>query len=152
MIEAVALATILYATPARVDRELAVARPSRYVSAIRSASSAPPKFRDWAACVLKRETGAVLHNKKSRQDARNPTSSAAGRWQFLAAWRNGLPYMVRERLIEHGMPTAQATTVRKFLSDRPIHKWPGVYQDVGAFEVMERGGAFHWRGHSCGLP
>lgn len=69
----------------------------------------------------------------------------------MPAWRRGLPYMVKDRLVQFGMPKAQARDVREYLSTRPIQKWPGWYQDIGALEVLERGGRHHWNGgsHPC---
>ena len=133
------------------DREWAAARPDRSVSAIRDAATVPARWRSFAACVLRRESGATLDRPQSGVGARNPTSTAAGRWQFLAAWRHGLPYMVRDRLVRFGTSPDQARRVRIWLSAHPIDQWPGVYQDMGAFEVLERGGSFHWRlpGSAC---
>ena len=84
--------------------------------------------------------------------ARNPAPSAAGRWQFLdRSWRNGLAYMVRDRLVRYGLPKAQAKEVRVWLQRHPIYEWHGLYQDAGFLEVIKRGGRHHWDGgsHSC---
>jgi len=126
------------------DREWSVQRPSRSISAVRAASSAPPRWRAFAECVLHRESGASLNRPQSGAGALN-ASNHAGRWQFAANWRHGLPYMVRDRLIRFGATHKQARTVRVWLSGHPIQQWPGLYQDMGAFEVMERGGSFHWK-------
>lgn len=132
------------------DRQWAAARPDRSVSAVRDASHVPSRWRAFASCVLHRESGATLDRPQSGAGALN-ASGAAGRWQFMPAWRRGLPYMVKDRLIRHGVSRPQATKVRIWLTEHPIQQWPGVYQDMGAFEVMERGGAFHWRlaGSKC---
>ena len=80
-------------------------------------------------------------------------SGAAGRWQFMPGWRHGLPYMIKDRLVQFGMPKKQARQVRLYLSDlHYINRYPGIYQDVGMLEVVERGGAHHWDGHTCGRP
>lgn len=99
-----------------------------------AAASPMPKF---TACVAERESGGSPH-------ARNKTSSAAGKYQFLAAWENGLPFMVRDRLVQFGMPKKEARKIRHRLSRLPIHKWPEKYQDIGHAEVLERGGWRHW--------
>lgn len=135
-------------------REWAVQRPSRgvHASVVRDAATFPRSIRSWAACVLDRESGGTLDRRTSGQGARNPSSSASGRWQFLdRSWRRGLSFMVRDRLVEHGLPRAQAREVRIWLGKRPISTWPGVYQDIGFLEVVSRGGKHHWNGgsHSC---
>lgn len=126
------------------DREWAAARPDRSVSAVRHASTVPARWRAFAQCVLNRESGATLDRPQSGAGALN-ASNHAGRWQFATDWRRGLPYMVRDRLIRFGASHQQAKAVRVWLSEHPIQQWPGVYQDMGAFEVLDRGGSFHWR-------
>lgn len=134
------------------DRTVDLQRPSRggYSSPIREAATVPAKWRAFAECVLRRETGGVLHNKQSREDARNGSSSAAGRWQFLSAWQRGGSFMVRDRLVRFGVPKVQARQVRVYLSSRPIYQWDGFYDDILFNEVIERGGWHHWRnGDRC---
>lgn len=108
-----------------------------YASAIDSAAVSPmPKF---SHCVAERESH---HNPK----ARNPVSSAQGKYQFLdRSWRKGLAFMIRDRLIQFGMPKKQAAKIRVTLVRKEIAKWPEVLQDIGHAEVLERGGWFHWR-------
>jgi hypothetical protein len=120
------------------DRELAVARPSRSVSAVREALVMPRSHRLFRDCVANRES----HDNPR---AVNRSSGAAGTYQFLPAWRNGLPYMVRDRLVRAGLPKKKAKQVRIYLSKRPIQKWPATYQTLGFAEAMHRGGSFHWR-------
>jgi hypothetical protein len=139
---------------AREARAVALNRPSRGGSAriIQKAATVPPKWRGFAACVLSRESGGSLDRIQSGVGARNPNSSASGRWQFLDnSWRRGLSFMVRDRLIQFGMPKAQARQVRLYLGARPISQWHGYWQDIGFNEVIERGGSYHWNGgsHSC---
>ena len=133
------------------DRELVVERPSRSVAVVRNASRVPTAWRNFAACVLKRESGATLDRPQSGAGARNTAgSSASGRWQFLqGSWGHSLPYMVADQLVDHGLPRAEARSVRKYLQGLPIHRWPGVYQDMGFIEVVQRGGWAHWRGAAC---
>lgn len=59
--------------------------------------------------------------------------------------------MVRDRLIEFGMPEQVAKKVRRYLGSIPIYKWHGYYQTIGFLEVVDRGGRYHWNGgsHSC---
>jgi hypothetical protein len=150
-------ATTTTATPSRdqQDRQFAADRPNRSSAqrtVLYSAARIPGSIRGWAACVLDRESGGSLNDWSSGAGARNPASSASGRWQFLdGSWRRGLSFMVRDRLVEFGMPRAQARQVREYLAARPISEWEGVYQDVGFVEVVSRGGRFHWNGgsHSC---
>lgn len=133
------------------DRELVVERPSRSVAVVRNSSRIPSAWRSFAACVLKRESGATLDRPQSGAGARNTSgSSASGRWQFLqSSWGRSLPYMVADQLVDHGLPRSQARQVRKHLQSIPIHRWPGVYQDMGFIEVVQRGGWAHWRGATC---
>lgn len=140
--------------PSAGDREWAVSRPNRGAPrAVAAAATVPPRYRTWAACVLDRESGGTLADPTSGAGALNGGGSGAqGRWQFMPAWNHGGPYMVRDRLVRHGMTPRTARTVRVYLSGRPIHRWPGVYQDALFNEAVTRGGAFHWSGHTCGLP
>ena len=127
------------------DRVAAVMRPSRsaYSGAIRRAATIPAGIRSWALCVSERESGGSY-------TARNPRSTAQGRWQFLdSQWRRGLSYMVADRLRDHGVPRPVARAIRVELARTPIAKWPGPYQDAGFVEVVERGGASHWNGPGC---
>jgi hypothetical protein len=138
------------------DRMWAANRPtrgsSRMVHTITRAATPPPSVYRWASCVLHRESGGTLTRLQSGVGARNP-SGAAGRWQFMPDWRHGLPYMVKDRLVQFGMPKRQARQVRLYLSRlHYIHRYPGVYQDIGMLEAVERGGAHHWDGHTCGRP
>lgn len=124
------------------------------VTTIKRAATPPPSVYDWASCVLDRESGGTFDRRQSGTGALNMEGSgAAGRWQFMPAWRHGLPYMVKDRLEQFGMPHWQARQVRLYLSElHYINRWPGLYQDIGMLEVVERGGAFHWDGHTCGRP
>jgi hypothetical protein len=122
-----------------------------YAQVVRQAAEIPARHRSWAACVLDRESGGVLHDKQSGERAKNPHSSAQGRWQFLSAWQSGGSYMVRDRLVQFGMPKDAARHVRKWLGSRPIAHWDGYWQDTLFNEVVERGGKHHWNGggHAC---
>ena len=136
------------------DRQWAANRPNRgaHARTVAHAATIPKSLRGWAACVIRRESGGSIDDWSSGSGARNPASSAQGRFQFLdTSWRRGLSFMVRDRLIQFGMPKSQASKVRHYLASRPIYRWEGVYQQVGFLEVVERGGRFHWNGgsHSC---
>lgn len=124
------------------------------MSIVLRAATPPRSVLRWATCVLDRESGGTFDRRQSGTGALNGEGSgAAGRWQFMPDWRHGLPYMIRDRLVQFGMPKQQAREVRLYLSKlHYIHKYPGVLQDVGMLEVVERGGAFHWDGHTCGRP
>ena len=154
MIDAIIMTMALSVTASSDDRELALNRPSRGTNAsvVRAAATIPPRWRAFAACVIKRESGGTLDRIQSGVGARNPTSSASGRFQFLDnSWRNGLSFMVRDRLVEFGMPRADARQVRRYLATQPIYKWHGYWQQIGFVEVLSRGGAHHWNGgnYSC---
>ena len=127
------------------DRQWAVQRPSRSVSAVRNASRVPARWQRFHDCVVDRESGGS-------PTARNPRSSAQGLYQFLdRSWRDGLSHMVAGRLRDNGASRAQAKAVRSWLAGREIATWPAVYQTVGFVEVVTRGGSFHWRlaGSKC---
>lgn len=130
-------------------------QPSRSVhaSVIRQAARIPDRLRPWASCVLARESGGSLDRPYSGAGARNPSSSASGRWQFLdTSWRHGLAYMVAGRLKAHGMPRDDARQLRVWLHDTPIAEWPAPYQDIGFVAVVLSGGQHHWNGPGCGRP
>jgi hypothetical protein len=117
---------------------------------LRLASTVPESLVPWASCVLDRESGGTLDRIQSGVGARNPSSSASGRWQFLASnWQHGLPYMVADRLVRFGLPRPDARQVRVALQRTPIHEWHGYFQDIGFLEVVERGGRHHWNGPGC---
>jgi hypothetical protein len=135
------------------DRQIDLQRPSRgaYASVVRESARVPSRWRLFAACVLRRESGATLEEPWSGAQSRNPHSTASGRFQFLdSQWRSGLAHMVRERLVRHGLPAQEGARLRKYLAATPIHKWPAPLQDAGFNEVVQRGGWFHWRnGDHC---
>jgi len=133
------------------ERELSVRRPSRSSSIVRAASIVPPRWRAFATCVLRRESGATLDRPQSGAGARNPSSSAQGRWQMLDAsgWRRGGAHMVRDRLIRFGATRQQATAVFTYLAATPIYRWHGIWQDAAAIESLERGGWRAWSGARC---
>lgn len=113
-------------TSTTAQRALIRARNSK---AIASASTIPAEWRSFADCVATRESH---HNPK----ALNKGSGAAGKWQFMPAWRNGLPYMVAERLADHG---ATPLLVRRLLAsakELPVNKWKEHYQDIGFVAVI----------------
>lgn len=135
------------------DRELSLQAPSRGANAsvVREAAEIPVQHRDWAACVLDRESGGTLDRKNSGEGARNPSSTASGRWQFLKPWQHGGSFMVKDRLVRYGMPPQQAKKIREYLAKTPIYRWDGYWQDILFNEAVHRGGKHHWNGgsHSC---
>lgn len=115
------------------------------MSVVRKAAAFPLSIRAFASCVLDRESGGRLDARQSGSGARNPSSSASGRFQFLqSSWGQSLPYMVRDRLVRYGLSKAQGKKVRVYLQGRPIYQWNGLYQDIGFLEVIHRGGSHHW--------
>lgn len=123
---------------------LHLSTPASTTTAIQQAAAVSP-MPQFSRCVEQRESGG---NPRARNRA---GSSAQGLFQFLSAWRRGLPYMVAERLRDHGMPAHQAKTIRITLAGKEIASWPAVYQRIGHAEVLERGGWRHWSlpGHPC---
>jgi hypothetical protein len=85
-------------------------------------------------------------------NAVNRGSGAAGLFQFMPAWRHGLPYIVAERIQKFGATKRQADTLRAFLWDiKKIEKYPAMYQRIAFAEVISDGAWHHWtlRGSSC---
>jgi hypothetical protein len=120
--------------------------PSRAAVAriVEAATVLPGRWQAFARCVIARESHG---NPK----ARNPHSSAQGKYQFLdRSWRRGLSFMVRDRLVRVGMTRGAANALRRDLASRPIAEWSASLQDVGFAEVITRGGWEHWSGgHGC---
>lgn len=94
----------------------------------------------FAECVARRESGG-------RPDARNPNSSAQGKYQWLdGQWRHGLAHMTAWRLKQYGLSHAEARALRQWLRDRPIMKWPESLQEVAfAASLNARGQWSGWR-------
>lgn len=112
-----------------------------------AASQIPKRWQKFAACVSHRESHGNYR-------AKNRSSSASGRWQFLdRQWRRGLSYMVRDRLIEHGTPKAHANSIQRKLAKTPIQKWAPWAQDAGFVAVItsdDGRGWMHWsNGGKC---
>ena len=134
------------------DRQIDLERPSRSGSVTREASTVPVRWKAFATCVLRRESGGVLGNKQSREDARNSSSSASGRWQMLDAsgWRDGGAWLVFKRLRSVGIPKSDAHRVRLYLARTPIYRWDGHFQDMAFIQSVTEGGWAHWRnGDAC---
>lgn len=112
---------------------------------VQAAAQFPRSLVPFASCVLDRESGGVLDRRQSGVGARNPASSASGRWQFLNNdWQHSLPWHIRDRLVRFGMSKVQANKVRRYLDKRPIYRYHGIWQDIGFIETIERGGWRHW--------
>jgi hypothetical protein len=115
------------------DRADAAAR------ATRAAADTPARWERYEDCVADRESG-------NSPTARNSQSTAAGKYQFLdSQWRDGLAFMVANRLKQFGMPKPDAKRIRITLQDTHIARWPAIYQQIGFNEVVTQGGAHHWR-------
>ena len=137
MIEAILLQAVVLAGPA-------TAGTAAVVHAQASASQIPSRWQRFARCVSDRESNGNYR-------AKNPRSTAMGRWQFLdKAWRTGLSYMVRDRLIEHGTPKAHANSIQRKLAKTPIQKWAPWAQDAGFVAVITAGEGRGWRHWSNG--
>jgi len=152
MIEALVLAAVMGGGPDHHTlhtQEISIKKPHKgaFSDVITEAAKVPKKWKPFAACVLDRESGGTLDNVQSGVRARNPRSSASGRWQFLnSQWNHGLPYAVSRELKRNGMPKEHAKKIRIELQQRPIHTWHGYWQDIGFVATVTGGGWFHWNG------
>lgn len=125
------------------------------VSAARNAREIPAEWQDFTLCISARESGyGRTDDTSASYQAKNPVSSASGRYQFLdSSWREGGAWNVWKRLIRHGYTKATAAKVRERLMDTPIRYWKPVYQDVLFAEVIlsnEGKGWRHW--YQAGSP
>jgi hypothetical protein len=121
------------------DRVWSASRPNRgtHARVVAEATALPRAWSAFAECVEKRESNGL-------PDVINPSSGAAGLYQFMPAWRDGLPYMVADRLRDYGMPSKVARGVREWLSSHNIEAWPVAYQRIGFAAVVMSGGWRHW--------
>ena len=127
--------------PVMAEAVLAAAIALTPVSAAQAAHI-PPSQQAFADCVSHRES-------RDNYRARNDESSARGRWQFLdRKWRNGLAYMVTDRLHDFGMSRAAAKHVRIHLQSLSIDRWDPTYQDIAFTAVLNARGPWsgwrHW--------
>lgn len=111
---------------------------------IADAAQAPSRWRPFQKCVEHRESNNQPHVINS--------SGHMGLYQFSRQWQHGLPFMVAERLRQHGMSLADAKAIRRHLSATPIHHWAANLQRVGfAAAISVPGNSVHWAlaGSSC---
>jgi len=142
MIESIVLASVLMAGPSTAGTAV--------VEQAQTAASVIPKvWRPFAECVSKRESNGNYR-------ARNPRSSAQGRWQFLdEAWRvrGGIEWIVLRQLKKQGVGWEQRKRIYWQLTRTRIQLWPAWAQDAAFVGVItERStGWRHWSlpGHRC---
>ena len=126
-------------TTAAHSREWAVSRPTRgaHARTVVRASTVPPRWRPFAACVESRESHGNPHALNN--------SGAAGLFQFMPAWRASLPYVISQRLGRFGAPPAVRKAVRTYLFRvHYIEKYPSIYQRIAFAEVLDDGLWHHW--------
>ena len=131
MIEAIALAGALLAGPSTAGTAVTV-----------RASEIPARWQPFASCVSQRESNGNYR-------ARNRSSSASGRWQFLdTAWRvnGGIEWIVLRQMKRAGATWKARQATYRMLSRTPIHRWPSWAQDAAFVGVVtERPtGWRHW--------
>jgi hypothetical protein len=117
------------------------------VSAARKARDLPAEWQDFTLCISARESGYGKHHDTSKSyRAKNPASTASGRYQFLdSSWRKGGAWNVWKRLIKHGYTKATAAKVRERLMETPIRYWKPVYQDILYAEVILSNDGKGWK-------
>jgi hypothetical protein len=104
---------------------------------IATAAHAPSRWRAFQKCVERRES----NNQPRVVNA----SGHMGLYQFSRDWAHGLPFMVAERLRDHGMSLADAKALRKRLSVTAINRWPANLQRVGfSAAISVPGNDRHW--------
>ena len=134
MIESIVLAGALMAGPATAG--------TAAVEQTQAAAEIPTAWRPFADCVAKRESN---HNPR----ARNPRSSAQGKWQFLdQAWRvrGGIEWIVLRQLKKQGVSWEARKRIYWKLTNTRIQLWPEWAQDAAFVGVVtERTtGWRHW--------
>jgi hypothetical protein len=127
---------------------------SANITAARQARQIPPEWEPFTLCISERESGYGNDHPSKSYLAKNPASSASGRYQFLdGSWRKGGAWNVWKRLIRYGYDRDTATYVRQRLMATPIRYWRPVYQDVLYAEVLLSGEGKGWRHwHLAGSP
>ncbi len=103
-----------------------------------AAARVPKDQVDYAKCVSH-------HESRGNYKAVGDVSSARGRWQFLDdEWRHGLPFMVANRLVDHGMHKSKKKKLVTDLQSKSIDKWEPIYQDVAFLAALNA--KYHWSG------
>ncbi len=150
MIDAL-IATVIFIGPVPEQ-----AQPARLanIAAARQAREIPQEWEAFTLCISNRESGYGNDHPSKSYRAKNPASSASGRYQFLdASWREGGAWNVWKRLMRTGYDRAKATYVRKKLQATPIREWKPVWQDILYAEVLLSGEGKGWRHwHLAGSP
>ena len=132
---------LLHLAPAERDPSPSRSAASRIVS---TAALAPARWRPFQRCVEQRESNGIPTVVNS--------SGHAGLYQFSRAWSHGLPYMVADRLRNHGLSRGAAAAIRRDLSATPIQRWSATLQRVAfAAAISVPGNDRHWAlaGSSC---
>lgn len=111
-------------------------------SPIDRAAHIPTAWQPFAQCVSARES---RHSYR----ARNRSSSAQGRWQFLDnSWRirGGIEWIVSRQLKRQGMAWSDRAGWVRRLDATPIYRWPAWAQDAAFVGVVtERASGWrHW--------
>lgn len=116
-------------------------RPEHVTEAqiVSTAGRVPPRWQAFKRCIVARES-------HGNPRARNPHSSAQGKFQYLdRLWRHSLAGMVAERLTGHGMSLHDARIIRDALRRNEIATWAEKYQDVAfAATITVPGNWKHW--------
>ena len=107
--------------------------------AARAASHIPAEWEPFRQCVAKRESG-------HRYNARNPISSAQGKYQFLDnSWRNGGGWNVYKALRLHGYHKTTAKRLLHRLHSTPIYRWKPIYQEILFAYVLTSREGMGWK-------
>jgi hypothetical protein len=139
------LASALYISPLPMQDASSAVRVVN-ISAARQARQIPKEWEAFTLCISERESGYGNDHPSKSYRAKNPASSASGRYQFLdTSWRQGGAWNVWKRLIRNGYDRATAKYVRMKLMATPMREWRPVYQDILYAEVILSGEGKGWR-------
>lgn len=109
------------------------------------------KHEDIRKCIIRRES-------RGDYNAVSATGKYRGAYQVSPELTVGMSWMIRDALVEEGMPMSEAADIARDLRELPMNKWAREWQDMGFYVTLNYGGRDlsgidHWRAgaaYSCG--